>query len=300
MSVLDRRVILVTGKGGVGKTTVAASLAIEAASQGHRTLLCETQGSTRVPPLFHKKEATYDAQPLAPNLFTLTITGEKAIEDYIVQQVKVRAIYKMVFKNRIMGPFVDGVPGLHDLVQLGKVFDLERDRTFGRPVWDKIIVDAPATGHGLTMLDAPRAMMELTVAGPFHEAARKVHELFVDPKKTGIVLVTLPEEMPVNETLDLHERLGSYRDQVALCVLNEVHPAPFECLDAWPPAREVLTDAALAESVQLTDKAVARAHLQQTARDRLSVLPCPIVELPIETTRRLGQTQLERLGRRLR
>ena len=297
MGLLDRRVLLVTGKGGVGKTTVAASLAVEAASRGKRVLLAETQGATRIPELFGRRPSGYEVQPLGPDLYTLSITGERAIEDYVVQQVKVRAIYKMVFRNRVMGPFMDGVPGVHDLVQLGKIMDLERERSFGRPVWDLIVVDAPATGHGLTMLDGPRAMMELTVAGPFHEGARQIHDLFVDPVRTGLVLVTLPEEMPVNETLDLHERLGSYRDQVMGCVLNEVHPRPFEPLDAWERVRPHLEH--LGEPVELNDRAVHRARNQVRARERLAALGCPVLELPLLASRTLRVPELEGLGRRL-
>lgn len=297
MGLLDRRVVLVTGKGGVGKTTVAASLAVEAASRGKRVLLCETQGATRVAELFGRQSAGYEVQPLGPDLYTMSITGEAAIEDYIVQQVKVRAIYKMVFRNRVMAPFMDGVPGVHDLVQLGKVMDLERERSFGRPVWDLIVIDAPATGHGLTMLDGPRAMMDLTVAGPFHEGAKEIHDLFVDEARTGIVLVTLPEEMPVNETLELHERLGHYAKQVQACVLNEVHEPPFLDLDAWDAARPHLES--LGEAVELTDRAVHRARGANSARRRLAALSCPLLELPLMSTRRLRVPQLETLGRKL-
>ena len=296
---LDRRVLLVTGKGGVGKTTVASSLAVEAASRGKRTLLVETAGSTQVPGLFGHDRATYEAQRLADNLYTLSVTPEKAIEDYIVQQIKVRALFKMVFRNRVMGPFIDGVPGLHDLVQLGKVFDLERETSFGRKVWDLIVVDAPATGHGLTMLDAPRSMMELTIAGPFHENAKLVHELFVDAERTALVLVALPEEMPVNETLDLYDRLGAYRKQVRACVLNEVHTPPVPQLDRWEQARAALDAPPLAEAVACTDRAVLRARRQDEARQRLARLPCPLLELPFLYDRHLGLRELERLGRRL-
>ncbi|HJN72332.1 MAG TPA: ArsA family ATPase [Myxococcota bacterium] len=298
MGLLDRRVVLVTGKGGVGKTTVAAALAVEAASRGKRVLLAETQGASRVAELFGRHHSGYEVRPLGPDLYSLSLTGEAAIEDYIVQQVKVRAIYKMVFRNRVMGPFMDGVPGVHDLVQLGKIMDLEGETSFGRPVWDLIVVDAPATGHGVTMLDGPRAMMDLTVAGPFHEGAKQIHDLFVDPLRTCIVLVTLPEEMPINETLELHERLGAYQEQVQAVVLNEVHEPPFaSSLDAWSVARPHL--AHLGEAVELTDRAVRRARNQQRARQRLAALQCPISELPMLSTRRLRVPQLEELGRRL-
>ena len=294
MSLLDKRVLFVTGKGGVGKTSVATAIALEAASRGKRTLLAETAGSDAVPRLFGKTSRGYEVQALQSKLFTMSITGDKAIEDYIVQQVKVRALYKLVFRNRVMGPFVDAVPGLHDLTQLGKIFDLERETSFGRPVWDLIVVDAPATGHGLTLLDSPKAMMDLTVAGPFHDNAKLVHQLFVDGEKVGIVLVTLPEAMPVNETLELFERLGDYRPQVQLCVLNEVHA---DVLDeqAWQAVRDHVPKGALA----LGERTSARHQAQNDARERLSALPCPIKELPFVPGRELTSDELDDLGRAL-
>ncbi|MCB9761578.1 MAG: ArsA family ATPase [Alphaproteobacteria bacterium] len=299
MSLFDRRVLLVTGKGGVGKSTVSAALALEAVRRGKRVLLAEVGGATRMPELFAVQGQGYAVSQLTPGLHTLSITSAAAIEDYIVQQVRVRAIYKLVFRNRIMGPFMDAVPGLHDLVQLGKVFDLERERRRGRPTWDLIVVDAPATGHGLTMLSAPASMMELTVAGPFHENARVVHELFVDPARTGIVLVTLPEEMPVNETVDLYQRLGAYQPQVLACVLNEIHEDPFAPLDAWETARPFLDRPALREAVGYTDRAVRRARQQDEARSRLrDGLPVSLTELPYLYRRDLTPGALSELGQR--
>ena len=237
---LQKRVVVVTGKGGVGKTTVALSLALEGARQGKRSLLVELAGSHQVAAVFGKPAGGYALQQLTPMLSTLSITPQEAIEDYVVQQLRFRALYRVVFENRVMAPFVAAVPGLHDVVQLGKVWELEQATTQGHPDWDLIVVDAPATGHGLTLLNSPRSMMDLTVTGPFHDNARLVRDLVEDPDRTALVLVALPEELPVNETLDLYERLGAMRDQVGLCVLNEVHPEPFSDLQAWPELRAAL------------------------------------------------------------
>ncbi len=279
MNAHGQRILIVTGKGGVGKTTVSLAIATAAARAGKRVILTETSGATTVPAVFGMPSKGYTPMELRPNLWTLSITPEAAIEDYVVQQIKVRALFKLVFRNRIMGPFVDAVPGLHDAVQLGKIFDLEREETRGRPTWDLIVVDAPATGHGLTMLTSARSLMDLTRAGPLHEGVRRVDTVLGNPDKTGLVLVALPEEMPVNETLELWRGLGPAQAQGRLLVLNQVRRRPLT--DAvWATAAPQLRasgEPAVAEATDLTDRWMARVRQQDGARKRLAAgLACPV------------------------
>lgn len=304
MSLLERRIVMVTGKGGVGKTTVTSALGLLLAARGGRTLMVEIAGASNVAEAFGQKAAGYEPVLVAPNLWTMSVTAEAAIEDYIVQQIKVRRLFQMVFRNRVMGPFMDAVPGLHDVIQLGKVFDLARETDdAGRLVWDHIIVDAPATGHGLTMLGAPSAMMEMTRRGPFFEGARLVHEVVDDPRRAAVVLVCLPEEMPVNETLSLYGQLGAAQPRVALCVLNEVHPLPFANREDWPVARALLSaspEPAVREASGLVDVWLQRVQRQDQARDRLREgLPVPVVDLPFLFHRDLSVAELGALARGL-
>lgn len=294
------RILFVTGKGGVGKSTVTAAIGLQAAKAGLRTVICEPAGATRMPELFGVESNGYDVTRLADNLHAIAITPEQAMEDYVVQQIKVRRLYRMVFRNRVMGPFVDGVPGLHDAVQLGKVFDLERESSNGRKAWDLVLVDAPATGHGLTLLMAARTMMDLTRAGPMYEGNRLVDDRIADPDVTGIVLVALPEEMPVAETIDLYQRLGARREQVQLCVLNQVHARPFPADVDWAAARAALSEApspALAEALSLTDAWVERIARQDESAARLGArLPCAHASLPRTPEREMTPDTLLDLG----
>lgn len=296
----QRRVVLVSGKGGVGKTTVSVAIALAAARAGQKVLLCETQGATRVPALFGKPSKGYEATQIAPNLHTLSITPEAAIEEYVLLQLHFQRLYKMVFRNRVMGPFVDAVPGLHDLVQLGKVWFAERDTHLGRPRWDLIVVDAPATGHGLTMLGAPRAMMDLTVAGPFHDNAKQIADLIEDARRTALVLVAIPEEMPVRETLELYAKLGSLQDLVASVVLNEVRPEPVDNAAIFALGLPTLAAepgmAPILAALSAEQRSVSR---QTDARRRLAELPARLGELPFLYRRDLVRGDFDAFADRL-
>lgn len=305
MSLFDHKIIVVTGKGGVGKTTVCAALGLLAAERGLRTLITETSGARILPGIFGTRSRGYLPVALAPRLETLSITPLEAIEDYVIQQIKVRKLYELVFRNRVMSTFVDAVPGLHDAVQLGKVWDcaVQMRGPDGRPRWDLVIVDAPATGHGLTMLQAPRSMMELTRAGPMYRANANVDRDISDPARTRIVLVSLPEEMPVAETLDLHRRLGDRRRQLSFCVLNEVHPRPTITGEEWTQARPALRqpqDPAIDEVVGFVDRWMDRVAFQDDARERLRRgLEIPVVDLPYMVHRDLSPADLESLAHHL-
>ena len=287
-SLLTRRVVFVTGKGGVGKTTVCAALARRVAARGKRVLVAETSGAARLPVLFGVEGRGYDPTDLGGGAYSITITPERALEDYVVQQIKVRALFKAVFQNRVMEPFVDGVPGLHDALQLGKVFDLERARAHGRPAWDLILVDAPATGHGLTMWGAARSLMDLTRAGPLFDGVAEVARLFEDAARTALLLVTLPEELPLNETVELYSRLGAAGPaQVAGVVLNEVHGPVGPPGGDWPAAR----------AAYAADAAWARAAAESRARAALdAALPVPRAELPLRARRALGPAEIDAFG----
>ena len=293
----QRRVVLVSGKGGVGKTTISVALALAAAKQGKRVLLCETQGASRVPGLFGKPSKGYEPTQIATNVHALSITPAAAIEEYVLLQLHFQRLYKMVFRNRVMGPFVDAVPGLHDLVQLGKVWFAERDTHLGRPRWDLIVVDAPATGHGLTMFGAPRAMMDLTVAGPFYENAKQIADLIEDTQRTALLLVAIPEEMPVRETIELYSRLGPMQGLVGGVVLNEVRPAPVSAA-VLDTARPSFTDPAYASvlaAIASEQRAVSR---QDDARRRLAELAIP-AELPFLYRRDLRRADFDGFADRL-
>lgn len=293
------RILYVTGKGGVGKSVVTAALGLHAARRGLRTIIAEPSGAARMPELFGVKGRGYELTRLRDRLHSISITPEQAMEDYVVQQIRFRRLYRMVFRNRVMGPFVDGVPGLHDAVTLGKVFDLEREAAGGRKAWDLVLVDAPATGHGLSLLASARSMMDLTRAGPLYDGNKMVEERISDPAVMGLVLVALPEEMPVAETLDLWRRLGSRRQQARLCVLNQCVAPPLPADVDWPRVRSALAGAApaIAEAAALTDTWVDRHRRQQAAASRLDEgLPLPLLRLPDLPDRDISVDDLEALG----
>jgi anion-transporting ArsA/GET3 family ATPase len=197
---------------------------------------------------------------------------------------------------------MDAVPGLPDIIQLGKIWDLAQEQADGRHHWDLIILDAPATGHGLTMLGAPRSMMDVTRSGPFHANAQRVHDLVSDPQTTAIVLTTLPEPLPVNEVLQLYNGLEASQAQVVGCIINQVHQTPFTPLDDWPEAKAALTacgEPAWRDAVELCDHWVSTSRRQIDASARLhEALGIPTIELPYRFPRQLGIDDLEALADR--
>ncbi len=208
-TLLDHRLVIVTGKGGVGKSTVSAALALIAARAGKRVLVCEVNAQERVAPLLGAPLAGGKVREAAPGVFTVNVTPHDAMREYGLMVLKFKTIYDAVFENRLVRYFVRVVPSLAELVMLGKILHETKAQERGRPRWDLVIVDAPATGHAVQLLRVPSALVDTVPGGPLLHDAEWMEAMLVDPAHTSLAIVTLPEEMPVNEAIELDAQVRS-------------------------------------------------------------------------------------------
>ncbi len=285
-----RRLVVVTGKGGVGKTTVAAALALASARSGQRTLVCEVSGKERIAPLLGRAEVGTEVTSLEQNLWAVNVRPQEALREYALMTLKFESIYSAVFENRLVRYFLRFIPSLQELVLLGKIlFHAKETRPDGSPRFDKIVVDAPATGHAISFLSVPQVLLDTVPPGALATDARWMRDLLTDPATTGAVLVSLPEELPVNETLELHAALRTkVKVTPALIVLNGFVEERFSAEDL----------AALPEPVHATAKGhAARAELSAQCRLKLEAIGTPLVTLPRLFTSPLDRAACEALGR---
>ena len=241
-SLLKRHLWIVTGKGGVGKTSLAAALGLLAASEGLKVLLVETHGLTHLGDLLQVGSVGYEPKKVRNNLSLVQITPEAAFKEYVLQQVRFSFVYDTVFKNRYVRHFVEGAPGLTELLTIGKIWALvEQQAQKGkRRPYDLVVVDAPSTGHGLSMLTISQVVVDAVRMGPLHSKAKDILDLLRNPQKTLVWLVTLPEEMPVNEAAELEEKLESQaKMELGPVLLNSVWPSLLnrEAEEEWRQAQ---------------------------------------------------------------
>ncbi len=218
------RFIVVAGKGGVGRSTISAALALSAARSGKRVLVAMCNSKERLSYLLEVSPIGPNIQSILPNIDAVNMEPKTALEEYGMIILKVRALYRFIFENRFVAAVMRGAPGLDAWALLGKAQYHVRERDArNRPRYDLVILDAPATGHGLDMLRIPRVIMEAAPPGLLRREAEAAWELFTDPGQTGICLVSLPEELPVSETLDLYRALTEdLRLPIRCLVINQV------------------------------------------------------------------------------
>jgi anion-transporting ArsA/GET3 family ATPase len=189
----DLRFIVVVGKGGVGKSATSAALAISLARQGRRVLIAMCNAKERLSYLMRSAAIGPQIGSIAPGIDAVNMEPGAALEEYAMMVLKVRALYKLIFENRLVSAFLRGTPGIEAWAMLGKAqyhaFELLPDR---RPRYDTVIVDAPATGHGLELLRVPKVIMEVAPPGMLRRDADRAWRLFTDPKRAGILIVTTP------------------------------------------------------------------------------------------------------------
>ncbi len=223
----DRKLILVVGKGGVGRSTVAAAIAGQLAQQGKRVLLYETSANDRFGDYFDRPVVGTDVAQLAPNLAAVNATPASALAEYGLMILKFQTVYEMVFENRLTRAFLRAIPGLDDYALLGKAWFHTTEEKKGKPVWDTVVFDMPAWGHSYSMLKIPQVILDTVPEGPLTRDARTIQQLLADPRRTSAVLVTLAEEMPVNEALELEAKLTGLGIVPQQLIVNQVAPAHF-------------------------------------------------------------------------
>ena len=241
--ILDRRLVFVTGKGGVGKTTVASALAMLAANEGKRTLVCEVDAKGNLDNFFGGEALTFTPREVSKNLFAMAMDTEESLKEYLKLQLKVPLLARLGPLARTFDFVATAAPGVKEILTVGKLTWEVREHHY-----DLVVVDASATGHVVGQLASPVAMADLVKVGVVRQQTEWMIEMLTDPATTGVVVVTTPEEMPVNETLELIERLDSETTiDVAGIVANRVLPELFTHAEAalfdridTPEGREAL------------------------------------------------------------
>ncbi len=198
------RFVFVTGKGGVGKTSVAAARAIAYAREGKRVLIAMCNAKERLSELFAVPPIGADIVEVAPNVWGVNMDPARAMEEYGMLTLRSKALYTILFDNKYVRAFFKATPGIQEWTLLGKAWwhttELLPD---GRPRFDIVLLDAPATGHGLDMLRVPKVIVDVVPPGILRRDAEKAYAMFKNPKESHVLLVTLPEELPVTETIEL-------------------------------------------------------------------------------------------------
>ncbi len=289
----EQRLWIVSGKGGVGKSTVSAALALASARSGKRTLICEVNAVERITVFLERPPVGENVQLIEDNLWAVNVQPEQALREYALMVLKFQSIYKAVFENRFVRYFLRFIPSVQELVLLGKIlFHLREKLPDGRWKWDRIIMDAPATGHAISFLSVPQVILDTVPPGPLSKEAQTMRNLLVDPQVTAAVLVALPEEMPINETIELHRALTrNVNITPAVAVLNMFVPHRF-------------TDRDEAETPANLREVVRHHHVREqtciAAQQRLErELGLPVVPVPRLFEPRVTRATIERIAEHL-
>ena len=296
----DKRLIFVTGKGGVGKSTLVASLGRALAERGRQTLVVETDAYSAMEDLLEVDLADNAVAPVDPPLYAVNLIASECVVDAIARFVPSKRVVRALLNNRVAKTFFNTAPGVNQFALLDQIRQLLEREDGGRPRWDNILVDLPASGHAVTFLSVPKTLRDIIKVGPIAEATEQLADLIGDPSRSGVVAICLPEEMPVNETIeledDLEEAIGrgitrTFANMVHRAPLDPEHEDQFEDL-----VRRLDRESLIAETIQgaaLEDRAVERVIAGNVLaldwherdfrylRDLRDRLDAPVSEVPV-------------------
>ena len=280
-SLLAHRLIVVLGKGGIGRTSISALIATVAARRGIRTLVIEADLRGPIATSYGKPPGFKQVE-LEPNLCAMTLGGQEALEDYLGKVVP-RPVLRIVFASSFYQYFVHAAPALRELTMMGKVFhEIERRAAPLRP-WDLVVFDAPASGQALSMIRTPFAARETFGDSVVGREARNIAQLLSDRAKCAIVAVTTAESLAMAETLELKRTLATLQLEPAAIFFNRVSPATFAAADIARMLRRGASVPALNHLDVLAG--IARAELKRRTRERraLAILrrqtKCAVIEI---------------------
>ena len=293
-----RGMVVVGGKGGVGKTTGAAAVARGLAQRGRRVLVAMVNAKERLSDMLEVPRIGPKNTPILPGIEAVNMTPEAALEEYGVMTLRLRALARFVFENRYVRAFLHAVPGLDAWSMLGKAtYHAIEKNGRGEFRYDTVVLDAPATGHALSLLALPRTLSQIAPPGLLRREAQERRDLLADPERTEILPVTLLEDLPVTETAELTAKL---RDDLGLpvrrVVLNAVSPARFtaEEIDGLTVQKTLADDDPLLRAARYD---LHRRAIEDEQRRRLaSLVGLPTIELPRLGRGRPRRTDIERMS----
>lgn len=286
-NLFDMRFIVNTGKGGVGKTTLSIAMAQAFARRGKRVLLMQMNVPDKLGPLYGKPPVSGEVPvQIDRNIWVVNPTPHEAMREYALMILRFKTLYKAAFENRLVARFLRMMPGLPELVMLGKAYYHEKETDGKSAKWDVVILDAPATGHGMFLLQIPSVISDSLAGGLMADEAKKMGALLRDRSRTMLNIITLAEELPINESVELKARLDKEVGiQVGYVVANHIYPRLFNeaegrqlqtLLDEHGSAEDGLGSMLSAGLFRFRRRALQDHYLARARRE----LALPVVEAP--------------------
>lgn len=303
MNLLNKSIVFVTGKGGVGKTTVSLALARAAAEAGKRVIVCELSGQSQAAEILDLEPRDFTEIDADDGLHTISIDPDNATREYLEHRLPVKAMSKVLHRSKLFNYLAAATPGLAEMVALGKIWELagSQRRVSGADPYDLVVVDSPATGHGVGFLQTPRNFAEIARVGPLAEQASVIDRAICNPRRTGVAVVATPEEMAVSEALELEGTLADRPGiEVGALLANAVLPPhlggdELELVEAAAAA----SDGASALGAIATHEhraAAGQAQLDRLRREGNA----PLTELPMLFAPELDADSISELAGHLR
>jgi len=301
----DRRIVIVAGKGGAGRTTVAAALARAAVRAGKRVLLAQTNAPPRLAHLLGCPEGIgSEIVAVGEHLWAVNMNERAALREYLLKVLRYDSLYRALFDNRAMRSFFGAFPGLDAWAMLGKAWWHTTEREGDRNKYDLLILDGPAAGHIVTLLRAPAAVEAAMPLGPLARPAAAARTLLSDPARAALCIVTLAEELPARETVVLARVVReSLRIPLGPLIVNAVPPA----VAGYPELRTVLDRLADQSADSGLDSTLAGAAILAARRNDAERIieglrrdpALPMIQLPRMPTNDIGPAEVEQLSRLL-